>query len=152
MRAMTIEELLMKEDDKTLLDIYDELESGVMPATGYTHEYIRKVNRLINEGRLCSVPGKYRTVYLPTVSKALYRELARRYAMHCYNAKAPKPKAKSTGIKVTPLERNDEQTTCERCNCDGFDPSDLHSTDMGMLCDKCISDMRRNDEAVFVYD
>lgn len=152
MRAMTIEELLMKEEDATLLNVYDELESGVMPATGYTHEYIRKVNRLINEGRLCSVPGKYRTVYLPTVSKALYRELARRYAMYCYNAKAPKPKAKKSGIKVTPLERNDTQTTCDWCNCDDFEPSDLHSTDMGMLCDRCIEAIRSRGEDVFVYD
>lgn len=144
MRTMTIEELLMKEEDKTLLNIHDELESGIMPATGYTHEYIRKVNRMINEGRLCSVPGKYRTVYLPTVSRAIYKELARRYAMYCYNVKAP-------AIKVTPLKRNDEQCECSWCNGE-YEASDLHATDLGMLCDQCIAGIRSRGEDIIIFD
>lgn len=84
---MTLENLLMKEDDSTLLDIYNELESLVVPATGYAHSYCRKVNHMINEGALCVIPGKYRKVYLPTLSQMIFKEMSRRYAMHCYNTK-----------------------------------------------------------------
>jgi len=106
MRVKTIEELLMKENDATLLNIYDELESGIVPATSYAHEYVRKVNRMINEGKLCVVPGKYRTVYLPTISKLIYKEMARRYAMSCYNTKTIVDNAYSGPTpKATPLER-----------------------------------------------
>lgn len=87
MSTMTLEELLMKEDNATLIDIYLELESCVVPATGYAHAYCRKVNKLINEGKLCTIPGKYRNVYLPTLSKLIFKEMAHRWAAHCHNAK-----------------------------------------------------------------
>ena len=84
---MTLENLLMKEIDAVLLDIYNELESRKVPATGYAHAYCRKVNHMIDSGNLCTLPDKYRKVYLPTLSKMVFKELARRYANYCYNAK-----------------------------------------------------------------
>ena len=85
---MTLEKLLENESDKVLLDIYEELSSCVVPATGYAHEYCRKVNKLINKGELCVIPDKYRNVYLPTLSKMIFKEMSRRYAEHCYNMKS----------------------------------------------------------------
>lgn len=153
MRTMTIEELLMKEDDATLLNIHDELESGVMPATSYAHEYVRKVNRMINEGKLCVVPGQYRTVYLPTISKLIYKEMASRYATYCYNLKTAvsKPYTGPT-VRATRIKRNDVQCTCAWCNCDDFVESDLHDTDLGMLCDQCIEAIRSRGEDLYVYN
>jgi len=155
MRVKTIEELLMKENDATLLNIYDELESGIVPATSYAHEYVRKVNRMINEGKLCVVPGKYRTVYLPTISKLIYKEMARRYAMSCYNTKTIVDNAYSGPTpKATPLERNDddEPHTCEWCNIDDFEPDQLRRTDMGRLCDRCIAAIRSRGEDLYVFE
>lgn len=79
-KKMTLDELLSKEDDGVLLDIELELLSAVVPATGKAHEYCRKVNRMIDQGELCINTTSYRKVYLPTLAKAVQRELARRYA------------------------------------------------------------------------
>lgn len=144
MRTMTLEELLMKEDDSVILDIYNELESRVVPATGYAHAYCRKVNRLINAGELCTVPDKYRNVYLPTLSKMIFKEMSRRYAMYCRNCKDGSQAA-------APIERNDEETVCAWCEND-FENDMLHSTDLGMLCDRCIAAIRSRGEQVTVYD
>ena len=76
---MTLEELLMKEKDSTLLAIQKELNDAIVPATGYSHSYCRKVNRMIDAGKLCINPTTYRKVYLPTLSKAVHKELARRW-------------------------------------------------------------------------
>lgn len=84
---MTLEQLLMKEPDTVLLSIYNELESRVIPATGYAHAYCRKVNKMIDAGALCTLPDKYRKVYLPTLSKLLFKELSRRYTQYLYNEK-----------------------------------------------------------------
>lgn len=88
MKTMTLEELLMKEDDVTLLDIYRELDSRVVPATGYAHAYCRKVNRMIDAGELCTLPDRYRKIYLPSLSKCILKEMSRRYANYCFNAKS----------------------------------------------------------------
>ena len=79
-KKMTLDELLSKEEDGVLLDIELELLSAVVPATGKAHEYCRKVNRMIDQGELCINITSYRKVYLPTLAKAVQRELARRYA------------------------------------------------------------------------
>lgn len=79
MKRMTLEELLSREDDCVLLDIEAELVSSIVPATGYTHAYIRRVNAMINEGEMCINPTTYRKVYLPTFAKAVHKELARRW-------------------------------------------------------------------------
>jgi hypothetical protein len=78
-KVMTLEQLLTKTSDGDLLDIQEELLSGVVPATGYTHSFCRKVNRMIDKGELCINPTTYRKVYLPTLAKAAQKELARRY-------------------------------------------------------------------------
>ena len=160
MRTMTIEQLLMKEDDVTLLNIYEELDSCVVPATSYAHDFVRKVNRLIDEGKLCVVPGKYRNVYLPTISKMVYKEMARRYAMYLCCAKGPEAYGqlsiqepyKGPTVKATPIEPNDgDQGKCQWCGGE-YDESDLIQTDLGMLCETCITAIRSRGEDVFVYD
>ena len=137
---MTLEQLLKNEEDGILLDIYSELNSCVIPATGYAHAYCRKVNRMIDSGDLCTLPDKYRKVYLPTLSKMVFREMASRWAAHCYNSKAP--------------ERDyddDEPALCAWCE-DEFDADQLHMTDLGLLCDRCIAAIRSRGEEVIVYD
>lgn len=80
-KAMTLEQLLRKTEDGVLLDIQEELLSGVVPATGPAHCFVRHVNRMIDTGELCINPTTYRKVYLPTLAKAVQREMARRYTM-----------------------------------------------------------------------
>ena len=137
MRTMTLEELLMKEEDSVILDIYNELESCVVPATGYAHAYCRKVNKLINAGQLCTVRDKYRNVYLPTLSKMVFKEMARRYSQVLYNQKTI---SEDTGV-----------IKCCWCGED-FDMSELHRTDIGAMCDTCITAIRSRGEEVAVYD
>jgi len=79
--TMTLEKLLANTPDEDLLTIQEELFSNVVPATGYVHHFIRKVNRMIDQGKLCINPNTYRRVYLPTFAKALHKELARRYML-----------------------------------------------------------------------
>ena len=76
---MTLEKLLTKMPDCDLLDMQQELLSGIVPATGYCHTFCRKVNRMIDQGKLCINQTTYRKVYLPTLAKSLQKELARRY-------------------------------------------------------------------------
>lgn len=82
MTTMTLEQLLAREDDGELLSIYKELQSAVVPATGYAHGYVRKVNKLIDAGKLCINPTTYRKIYLPTLARAVQKELASRYAYY----------------------------------------------------------------------
>lgn len=77
--TMTLEELLKRTPDGTLLDIELELLSAVVPTTSKTQEFRRKINRMIDQGDLCINPNTYRKVYLPTLAKAVQREMARRY-------------------------------------------------------------------------
>lgn len=84
---MNLEQLLMREPDSVLLDIQLELLSGRVPATGYAHSYNRKVNRMIDAGELCMDPFKYRKIYLPTLARAVQREMARRYVNVLLNGK-----------------------------------------------------------------
>ena len=79
MGKMTLEQLLTKEQDGALLEIQQELLDSVVPATGFAHGYCRKVNKMIDAGELCINPNTYRKVYLPTLAKAVQREMARRY-------------------------------------------------------------------------
>lgn len=78
-KTMTLEQLLTKTPDGVLMDIQLELLSAVVPATGAAHSFCRKVNRMIDKGELCINPTTYRKVYLPTLAKAVQREMARRY-------------------------------------------------------------------------
>jgi TusA-related sulfurtransferase len=79
MSKMTLEEMLDKMPDGELIDIYTEIDSAVVPATGFAHSFIRKVNRMIDKGELCINPSTYRKVYLPTLVKVIQKELSRRY-------------------------------------------------------------------------
>ncbi len=85
--VMTLEELLAREEDSTIIAIYNELDRCVVPATGYAHEYCRKVNRMIDRGTLCINPTSYRKVYVPTLAKLVFREMSRRYLNYCRNLK-----------------------------------------------------------------
>lgn len=84
---MNLEQLLKKEDDGVLLDIQLELLKAVVPATGSAHSYCRKVNKMIDAGNLCINTSTYRKVYLPTLAKAVQRELARRYVDYLLHGK-----------------------------------------------------------------
>ena len=84
---MNLEQLLMKETDGVLLDIQLELLKSTVPTTGYAHEYCRKVNRMIDAGNLCINPNTYRRIYLPTLARAVQRELARRYVEYLMRGK-----------------------------------------------------------------
>lgn len=79
--VMTLEQLLMKERDGELLDIQLELLSGCVPTFGAAHKYCRKVNKMIDSGNLCISQATFRKVYLPTLAKAVQREMARRYTV-----------------------------------------------------------------------
>lgn len=154
MRVMTLEELLMKEDDNVILDIYTELESCVVPATGYAHAYCRKVNKLINAGELCTVRDKYRNVYLPTLSKMIFKEMARRYAMYCHNCKTVEPAPaviEASEVEIDGVDGIDEPRVCVWCG-EVFDRSEVKMTDLGLLCDHCIEGIRSRGEVVAVYE
>lgn len=87
-KTMTLEKLLEVTQDGVLLDIQLELLSAVVPASGYAHKFCRKVNKMIDRGELCINPSTYRKVYLPTLAKAVQRELARRYTQALINGVA----------------------------------------------------------------
>ena len=89
MSRLTLEELLKHEQDGVLLDIQLELLSNVVPATGDAHTYCRKINKMIDSGDCCINPNTYRKVYLPTLAKAVQRELARRYTQVILGRRAP---------------------------------------------------------------
>lgn len=78
-KIMTLEQLIANTSDGVLLDIQEELIIGVVPATGYAHTFVRKVNRMIDRGELCINQNTYRKVYLPTLAKTVQKEMARRY-------------------------------------------------------------------------
>lgn len=103
---MTLELLLTKEDSGLLLNIQQELAEAVVPATGYAHSYCRKVNRMIDNGELCINPHTYRKVYLPTLSKAVHKELARRWSEGMMGKGAPAPDLLRGFIKQHPKLRS----------------------------------------------
>jgi hypothetical protein len=77
--AQTLEQLLKVTPDEELIDIQIEIMNAVVPATGFAHGFCRKVNKMIDKGTLCINPTTYRKVYLPTLVKAVQKELASRY-------------------------------------------------------------------------
>ena len=150
MRTMTIEKLMGNTDDRELLDIYLELESGKVPSTSYAHDFCRKVNRMIDDGELSVKQEGFRHIYLPSLRKLLYKEMARRYAVDLYY-KAPEPVLRDVdNPDETPDCSNDEVCKCHLCNGE-FEGSDLVPTDLGWLCHQCIEDLRSRDEPVTRY-
>lgn len=144
MRATTLEKLLKYRDDQELLNIYNELESGKIPSTSYAHDFCRRVNKMVDDGELCVDDGKYRHIYLPTLSKAVYKEMASRYATYLHNYKAPMPVV----FESTPDGAADEDVCrCAWCNGE-YEANDLIPTDLGMLCETCITAIRSRGEDV----
>ena len=86
--TMTLEQLLQNTPDGDLLDIELELLAAVVPATSKTQEFRRKVNKMIDKGELCINPNTYRKVFLPTLAKAVHKEMARRYTQALLNGVA----------------------------------------------------------------
>ena len=84
----TLEQLLSHLGDDVLYAINQELDTGFIPASGQAHSFCRRVNRLIDQGKLSVNPNTYRKVYLPTLYKAINVEMARRY-MHIIDKSKP---------------------------------------------------------------
>lgn len=78
--TMTVQQLLAKAPDETIMDMYEELESGVVPTTSACRQMIKRANRMIDQGKLCINPSTYRKIYLPSLAKLVYAEMASRYA------------------------------------------------------------------------
>lgn len=96
-RIMTLEELLTTTPDEVLLDVELELLAAVIPATSKTQELRRKVNKMIDKGELCINPNTYRKVFLPTLAKAVHKEMARRYTQALLNGVAEPDKQCNAG-------------------------------------------------------
>lgn len=79
-KTMTVQQLLAKAPDEKIMDMYEELESGIVPTTSACRQIIRQVNRMIDKGTLCINPSSYRKIYLPSLAKLVYAEMATRYA------------------------------------------------------------------------
>lgn len=80
--TQTLEQLLKVTSDEELIDIQIEIMDAVVPATGFAQGFCRKVNKMIDKGTLCINPTTYRKVYLPTLIKAVQKELASRYVIN----------------------------------------------------------------------
>lgn len=87
-KTMTLEELLTKTPDGVLLDMSIEILNAVIPTESKTQEFRRKINKMIDSGELCINPTTYRKVYLPTLVKAVQREMMRRYTQVLLNGTA----------------------------------------------------------------
>lgn len=87
-KTMTLEELLTKTPDGVLLDMGIEILNAVIPTDSKTQEFRRKVNKMIDRGELCINPTTYRKVYLPSLIRAVQREMARRYTQALLNGVA----------------------------------------------------------------
>ena len=79
MSKLTLEQLLNKTPDKHLKIMYYEITTDVIATNSEVHEFVSKINRLIDRGELCINTNNYRHIYTPTVIRAVYKELARRY-------------------------------------------------------------------------
>jgi hypothetical protein len=150
MRITSIEKLMSNMDDRELLDIYTELEAGKVPSTSYAHDFCRKVNRMVDAGELTVKTEGFRHIYLPSLRKLVYKEMAHRYACHLQNYKAPEPGWQCNSQDDDEVS-DDESIECEWCNCD-FERSMLRKTDLGLLCDRCIAGIRSRGDIVIVYE
>lgn len=81
MSKMTVEDLLTKVPDGRLLTMHEELTAALIPNTCEVHEFVQRVNRLIDKGELCINSNNYRHMYTPTVRNLIFKEMARRYAL-----------------------------------------------------------------------
>lgn len=79
-KTMTVQQLLAKAPDEKIMEMYEELECGVVPATSACRKMIRQINHMIDQGTLCINPSTYRKIYLPSLARLVYAEMAMRYA------------------------------------------------------------------------
>jgi len=79
MSKLTLEQLLNRTPDKYLKTMYYEVITDVISTNSEVHEFVSRINRLIDKGELCINTNNYRHIYTPTVIRAIYKELARRY-------------------------------------------------------------------------
>lgn len=98
---MTLEQRLAKEKDSTLINIQEELLSGLVPATGYARSYCRKINNLIDKGQMCINPSTYRHLYLPTLHNYVSRELSARYVAAINRGRLPAEWTSPSSHKVS---------------------------------------------------
>lgn len=147
MRITSLKRLMNNTSDQELLDIYNELESGKIPSTSYAHEFCRKVNRMIDDGDLCVKTDGFRHIYLPSLRKLVYKEMARRY--FCYLTYY-KGEATADTPDVGDITEDDDVCKCDYCNGD-FSDSDLIPTDLGRLCETCITAIRSRGDLVATY-
>lgn len=75
----TLEQFLSEQTDNTLIEVQTEILSGVVPKKGAAHTMCRAINKQIDQGYLKINQFTYRKVYLPSLAKAVDRELSRRY-------------------------------------------------------------------------
>lgn len=84
---MNLQTYLGMLSDEDLINVHQEISVGKVPETGYSRTMMRQINRMIDKGSMCINPTTYRKVYLPTLIKAVYAELAHRYVdsvLTCY--------------------------------------------------------------------
>ncbi len=81
MNRPTVDKLMAKIDSHIMLGIFDELNEGVVPSSGLARTLVRDINHMIDSGTLCIDRHTYRKLYLPTLAKAVQKEMARRYAV-----------------------------------------------------------------------
>lgn len=154
MRITSIEKLMNNVDDGELLDIYTELSSGKVPSTSYAHDFCRKVNKMIDDGKLSVKQDGFRHIYLPSLRKLVYKEMARRYAAYLHDYKAPGQAWKfgDDGQATFVDEDEDEDALCKCEWCENeFERSELIPTDLGKLCSRCIDAIRSRGEYVTTY-
>ncbi len=84
---LTLKEYLHLVEDKKLLKIFDETNTGVVPKDGHAHSFCRDINTMIDSGVLQANPTSYRRVYLPTLTRYVEGELALRYAQNKNNGR-----------------------------------------------------------------
>lgn len=147
MRITSLKRLMNNTSDQELLDIYNELESGKVPSTSYAHDFCRKINRMIDDGELSVKADGFRHIYLPSLRKLVYKEMARRY--FCYLTYY-KGEVTADTPDVGDITEDDDVCKCDYCNGD-FGSSDLIPTDLGRLCETCITEIRSRGELVTTY-
>jgi hypothetical protein len=134
MRITSIEKLMNSLSDGELLDIYLELEDGKVPSTSYAHDFCRKVNRMIDTGELSVKSEGFRHIYLPSLRKLVYKEMAIRYSEYLIYEKAP-----------TKVYTPKKTLRCDNCGL-SYDASGMHDTEYGIVCDKCYDVLVKPDE------
>lgn len=147
MSITSIEKIMNNLDDGELLDIYLELDAGKVPSTSYAHEFCRKINRMVDNGEISVKAEGFRHIYLPSLRKLVFKEMARRYAATLqYAAPVPGYTFESTDDD----EDEDDICKCEWCDNE-FERSELIPTDLGKLCSRCIDAIRSRGEYVTTY-